>query len=559
MPEPSLGELTNLRVDSDLGGGRAPNVINNAETVRNLNDSARFKAQNDIDRYTKFLGQLQDVYKTNLDTASIDVMPQDREALQDRTAEIMQKIGDDPKSFFSGRGQAEVYKDLTDVRRDATKSKNDYVYDQAHREFVERNPQYNTAETKDKFNNFGNTSLQQRKPFLLEMPVQLDLSALSSQISGINGVTVANPSGLKYIDGQPFIHSSSSIKFKPYIQAWDAALAVHPDYEKWAEQQLKTSPKYIQDNYKKNDGSYDVQSFWHHLGLGTFQGEVDETDATGNTKKDLLVKDELKPDTEYAGLLNAKEKVRHDKATEYLGSERNKLALDKFYFQQSQLTKSEQVGKEKYTDLVDGVNGNLKDFGSIDVDKLPPSRQFIGGVVYNEKGAAQNGRVYPKTTFYDKDNNVVAGDKYKFSDYSNALATKKTKLSYPEWVQNKAKDDGLRVESRYDVSYKNSDGSKLSNPNDLTPDQLATYQKLSSKYRLSFNDYLKGLAKIGKIYAQFEGSNGVGTPSSIIEGERFEQSKAGKKGFAGVYDDDEDGGESSSETSSSGSDGSETQ
>lgn len=323
--EPSLSELTSIPSEGALSGLTPRAIISNADTVRQLNDNAKFQAQNDWNRYNGFLDQLNKVYQTNLDTASIDVMPTDREYLQDKAAELFTNIYKDPKAFFSGKGQTEVYKQLADLRRDATKSKNDNIFRDAHEEFLYKYPNANTDANKGKVNEFTNQDLKTRKPFLFDMNPQVDLAALSKSIGDVNGVTVAinaTPS-----ENDEFIHSGKVMKFTPYIKAWDAALYSSPDYRKFTTQQLASQPKYIQDEFKKQDGTPDIESFWHHLGVGTFQGETDPTDKTGLTKKDLTIEDKLVANPNYLKSQKLAQEAYKDKQDIALGWA--KLGLDK--------------------------------------------------------------------------------------------------------------------------------------------------------------------------------------------------------------------------------------
>lgn len=254
-----------------------------------------------------------------------------------------------------------------------------------------------------------------------------------------------------------------------------------------------------------------------------------------------------------------------DVGTFGLGKEKNAIAwaklnkvdipkawayVDKWKNQKKQLTEQEQVGAQKYNDLVDQIDVNAPMMGDsrvpplnrINTDQLPASRQFIGGIVYGPGGKEMLGRLYPKVNLYDeKKRSFVKGKSMAYSDYEKEIKAKLTNLPYPDWVKAKAEDQDLKVESFYDVNYYSPTGKKLGSESDL-PDELKEgYRNFSKNYGGTFSQYLKGLSKTGKIVVQFEGQNGTATPQSILEGSRLEQEKSGKRGFEGIYGGGEEG------------------
>lgn len=226
---------------------------------------------------------------------------------------------------------------------------------------------------------------------------------------------------------------------------------------------------------------------------------------------------------------------------------KSNMLIDKWKTQKGQLTQQDEVGAQKYNDLVDKINidntfsdGRVGTLNRINTDALPESRQFIGGIVYGPGGKKMLGRLYPKTNFYDPKTRGFVDDKdLGYSKYELELSKKLTTQSYHEWANQKAKEKGLTVESFYDVKYYSPTGSELKSDKDLPADLKSAYSNFVKNYGGTFAQFMKGLSKTGKVVVQFEGQNGSATPESILEGSRYESSQYGKKGFEGIYGGDE--------------------
>jgi hypothetical protein len=217
---------------------------------------------------------------------------------------------------------------------------------------------------------------------------------------------------------------------------------------------------------------------------------------------------------------------------------------DRWATQKKLLTQDEQVGAQKYNDLNEAIDPRD---GTINTDLLPESRQFIGGVVYGPSGKQMLGRLYPKMSFYKEGKPVTKEvGNIDFDHYEQEVKDKKTTLAYPDWAKQKAQEKGYTVESHYDTKYFTDKGAEVKSPQDLSEDLQKAYSKAVTDYGMSFGQFLKGLSKLGKVSTEFQGANGTATPQTILEGSRLEQSKAGKKGFEGIYAPPED--ESGDET-----------
>lgn len=229
------------------------------------------------------------------------------------------------------------------------------------------------------------------------------------------------------------------------------------------------------------------------------------------------------------------EVIRHNKAMEAQNKDKNWLAWSRFNFQKDQLDQTEKVANKIYSDLIDKTQGNR-----IDVNNLPASRQFIGGIVYDKSGKPTIGQVFPKFHVYDpvkggKDKKGGITEDLSYASYLKtytdpAKKTFKPAETYPEYVNRAASEKGYKVESYYEPKYVNQSGKTIKSINDLPAELTKLYADFRKQgYNLSQDEFFKMMAKKGKIGAEFEGSNGVGNAASIIEGERFNQARFGKK------------------------------
>mgnify|MGYP001563715896 CR=1 FL=1 len=234
------------------------------------------------------------------------------------------------------------------------------------------------------------------------------------------------------------------------------------------------------------------------------------------------------------------EKIRHDKALEAAQKSKNWLLWDQWQNKKGQLNKTEQVGKQKYDDILNAVQGN-----TVDVSKLPASRQFIGGIIYKDS-KKQIGEVYPNFNVSDEKNNFLSKEGLQnkeltygayVKNYTNKNGKFQPAESYPEYMGRVAKGQGYSITPYYTTKYFSKNGEYVSDIKSLDPNLQKTFRQLKADYGITAEQYFKILGQEGKLLAEFQGSNGTANLSSILEGERFEQAQYGKKGFAGVYSD----------------------
>lgn len=216
MAEPTLGEITNLKVDPELGTGNTGYVIDNRDLVRNLTQAAQFKSQNGWKKYNLFLEDTKEKYKDAQEIASMDIAPQDRERLEKEMTGFLNDMATNPKDFFSSVGSAkgkELQQRLIDWRKDATTSKNDNLWDKQNRKFLAENPDHDTPENRAKIEGFlTNQKLGGRQPYILDMPSAYDPIALAKELNTAVEQKVAQPGMTS--DGK-FTYTETGAKYNP--------------------------------------------------------------------------------------------------------------------------------------------------------------------------------------------------------------------------------------------------------------------------------------------------------------------------------------------------------
>lgn len=215
MPEPSLSEITNISADAERGTGTPAVVTDSSPIATSIQRLGQAKLENDWRKYTEFQSQLKDFYKNAQDIQSMEMAPQDREALQKQMGGIFKQIADDPHAFFGGPLKNKIEQQMAEISGHAAQSKQDLLYDKAHREFLTVNPGWATRDNMKKVDDYLDQPLGSRKPFLLQPTPVLDFDAMANSINGIIGKNVANTSftGVD-ANGQPIPGNSYIMKTK---------------------------------------------------------------------------------------------------------------------------------------------------------------------------------------------------------------------------------------------------------------------------------------------------------------------------------------------------------
>lgn len=186
MPEPGLSEIVNMSVDSERGTGTPAVVFDSKPLIAQINQAAQFKAENDWKKYNMFLGNLKDVYKDMNEIAKMPVMTKDRDALKEQMAGIVKSIASDPHGFFGGGAKyQETLANISKLQSDATESKQNNLYDEAHRNYFYRNPELDTQENRALVDGYVNQKLGSRQPYLMKLPGLFDPAAIGEEINNI--------------------------------------------------------------------------------------------------------------------------------------------------------------------------------------------------------------------------------------------------------------------------------------------------------------------------------------------------------------------------------------
>lgn len=439
MPQsqaPSLGELSNINADPERGTGEPAVVFTGGQDmVRNLNENARFAAQQDRDNYKMFQNNLKEAYARGDAIANTDVAPQDKDAIQKRLADVLGKIAENPSFFKGGAEATKLTGELQKVQSDATRSKNDYVYDIAHRDFLERNPSMQTDENKSKISEFSSKPLGERKPFLLETAPIVDIGKLKDDLLADptvkqTGVDV-RPVGNNGEFNQEF--ETTTYKYQPFKQRWNLALDANPDIKRYAQNLYSKIP----DAQKQGTT---LEDFWSGLGDRAFGQNKDYVNETKGklSKNDFALEDlksadrlaQIKASTEPA-LIKAyayNKKVNAELADAKDDKEKEAITYDEFmdnYQSQKQVVQGYTGGGLKVAELpaqeslpvytFDGEKASLlKPFGatpeyiSAPTEKNHNAKKFAGwqGGTYKQD-FTKEGSEYQMKDIWDDYNKMV--------------------------------------------------------------------------------------------------------------------------------------------------------
>jgi len=280
--EPSLGEILNAgaSADAEKASGTPATVIDNSGLVKQLNENARFKAENDWRKYNTFLTNLKESYKDLGDISGMEIATQDRDALKQQTADIFKDIADNPRAFFGGQKLGEIQAKIAGLRSAATESKLNRVYDFAHREYMNRNPELNTPENQKTINEYWKQPLGKRNPYMLNMPPIFDAQELMKGILASPTVqqkfaksTLTNAAGEP---GNEFIREVEGTKYSKdaFMKSWMGALSLQKDkYGHSIKGAVDQQFNQLSDEQKKQFGS--VENYFRTLGEMAFNSDKD--------------------------------------------------------------------------------------------------------------------------------------------------------------------------------------------------------------------------------------------------------------------------------------------
>lgn len=337
---PSLGELASAGQSMTPVATTA--VTDQRELVRNLNENARFKAENDWRKYQDFQQRLGGLYQNLGEIEKMEVMDEDKAELQKDAAELYQKIAQNPKAFTTDmKGWGELNAAYGALASKATESKQNNLFDKANRQFLLQNNELNSDENRSVIDSYRKMPLGSRQAYNLSLQPIFDANTyannLKTQIekdyspqteTTFGGKDEATGKFVEGGDGYMRERTKTTIPYQDFINRWDASLSMMADKNNqpikgWAEKQYNSLP----DDIKKQ---VSLEQFWNKIGQNLYGSSKDEK---GNVKDIVnITKDEIRADPNYLKKQTIEqqdrvldETTRHHKAMEGLGWEKIKF------------------------------------------------------------------------------------------------------------------------------------------------------------------------------------------------------------------------------------------
>lgn len=450
MPEPSLNEITSIAADPERGTGQPAVIYDNREALRGLNDAAQFKAENDWKKYNLFLKNVGEQYKDLGAIMAQPVMDQDRPELKRQMGDIMASIAKNPKDFFGGgEKNAEVQMKIGKLQSDAAESKQNGIFDFAHRQYLYRNPNLDTPENKASIENFTKQKLGTRQPYQLNLPGLYDPNKMADEL---NKAAKKEETFSNVTPDNQFIESGTKITYDPdkygkiaetmYYQPDERGIPIKQTWEK----RFNEYPEYIKEQYKKIDPKDPAKAAYIDDLKNRIQGNVIQG---------------------YKKIANANfdsplEKYRAE--TGRISANASALRASK-YAELSNKKLADMDADEKQTKgFWDGIVGNIKSFNLVQEKKgkaidgdyifsgdVPAGYKYMGGVDANGKPIklepfkSPDGTEYYKTQYtFSKDGTKV--DKpFLIKKYRESVANK-FHGTYEDYVRQLAKGGTIDIE-----------------------------------------------------------------------------------------------------------------
>lgn len=291
MAEPTFSELADVKVDSERGTGTPAVVYNNLPLLQILNQQAEFQAKNQLARYQQFQSNLEGVYKELRDTAKMETMPQDRDVLQERMANVFKQIDENPHSLLGGPGYEKINEELVKLDQDSAESAKNYLYDSAHRQLLSKEPGFGTPENKKTIDDYANGKLGTRKAYSLAMPGLFDPLTLSS---AINEAVKTPFSETKLSDDGKFIDTYTGTRY-PMDKYQHAASVMYdlPDKQNvplknTIQQRFAALPKETQDHYTQKSPEDPAKAYYMDIMTGYHKDDATTKSGSKDNPYELL-------------------------------------------------------------------------------------------------------------------------------------------------------------------------------------------------------------------------------------------------------------------------------
>lgn len=454
MPEPSLGEILNIKVDPEIATGTPAVVNDNRQLISTLNQNAQYQSENNWRKYITFQNNLKEVYKNIGDVSEMETATADKPLLEKQAADIYGEILKDPRGVFTGGAKmAEVQQRLSKLKSDATESKLNRIYDFAHREYINRNPELNTDENKSVVDSYFKQPLGKRQPYMLNLPDIYDPQKLSNELNKIS--KNETPFSIVTPDSQ-FLESGTKISYDP--KRYDELAEKMYDYPNergvpirniW-EKRFDKLPTEVKDYYKNIYPKDPAKAaYLEDIRARRMGNTIEQYSMKANTNFDSPL-DKFKAETQR---INANAAATRASATADLYKKKlsNMTHQDKVVKGFWDRVSNKTIDGSKY-----GVYGDV-----VNPDELPLGYRNINGL--NTKG--QPIELKPKVS--------VNGQNY------------------------------------YRVRYYDTDGQEIN--------LRLQYDKSSLKGKRSYDEMRNQLLKNGKVTMELIGSNGVGNFDTALE------------------------------------------
>jgi len=464
--EPTLSEIVNMKVDGEVATGTPAVVYNSKDLIANLNSAAQYKAENDWRKYNMFMGNLKEVYKDLNEIAKQPVLTEDREALKQKMADIVKGISSDPHGFFGG-GQKyqETLANIAALQGEATESKQNSLYDTAHRQYFYANPELDTPENRAMLDGFRGQKLGTRQPYLLKLPSIFDAKTIADQLA-----IATKDAGFKEFvtPDQKFLQKDTWVKYDPNIWNEKASQFYKMQDKKGgsisaaATEAFNKLPQYLKDSYK---GSKDPIYDFYLDSVNAYKPK--DTLSTDLKENQIYINAEAQKAANYRAKLN--ENGANYRAN--LPYQKAKEAAD---------------AANNFGNIIYGVNvPNI-----LIADKNAPwssnkkSFSMINGAIVDKDGYIQNNIDGEFNVPATGVNNSIVTEFNKYAGQTR-LAADGTVLSTPTTSKIEPSKDGniiIRVKGGRIVGVKTADGT-FADEDQFQYITTMTSQKGASKYR----------------------------------------------------------------------------
>lgn len=542
---PSLGELASAGQSMTPIATTA--VTDQRDLVRNLNENARFKAENDWRKYQDFQQRLGGLYQNLGEIEKMEVMDEDKAELQKDAAELYRKIAENPKAFTTDmKGWAELNQAYGALASKATESKQNNLFDKANRQFVLQNNDLNSDENKQLIDSYRKMPLGSRQAYNLSLQPVFDANTfantLKTQIEKdyspqmtTTQVGFDETTGKPVEGGEGYLREKTvtQIPYKDFITRWDSSLGMLSDknnqpVKNWAKKQYDTLPADVKQKVS-------LEQFWSKIGQNLYGSSADEK---GNIKDIINVtKDEVKADPNYLKKQtiaqqerDLTERTRHNKAMEAIGWKRAEKdeqedddAAQGIVMEISDTINDAMRPENRHEVYEGGAKGNnrvvydlndpevLKKFATLDKD----GKTIVQPDVLRIDEKTGN----PELVYFEKDddnNNVknkTGGFQIKDTKPINERTWSRLKVGVAESAKNKGKVNEkvqsiitknggvLNIAKKIKDAEQKQEQDKVppKGINDYAPDVRAGILKVMEKNNISEKEAIEALRKAGKI------------------------------------------------------------